>query len=96
MSEVGYAAESLRSKIEQLIHLHTRAEEENRRLADQVQELQQTINEKNHLIKELEEKNRIIKLGAALSLEKVNKTELKLNINRLVKEIDKCIGILNR
>ena len=52
------------------------------------------IQEKNK-IKELEEKYKVVKLAKSLNQENDKSTDIKLKINELVREIDKCIALLN-
>ena len=48
-------------------------------------------------INELKEKYKILKMSKKLDgQETENSTELKLKINEMVKEIDKCIALLNK
>jgi hypothetical protein len=45
-------------------------------------------------IKELEEKNKILKISNTINL-KENSKEIKLKINEFLREINKCIDLLN-
>lgn len=53
--------------------------------------------EKNNLIKELKDKNQMLTLAKSISGEEEpqQKTELKRKLNEYIKEIDKCIALLN-
>jgi chromosome segregation ATPase len=56
-----------------------------------------TIDEQKNLIKDLEEKISIIKLAKATASEDGEKnTDVKLKINEMVREIDKCLSLLNK
>ena len=48
-----------------------------------------------HKITELEEKTEILKTAKTISLSEKDKTEVKEKINKIVREIDKSIGLLN-
>lgn len=61
------------------------------RLAD----LGQVIENQSSEIKNLEDRNKQIKLAQALVLSSKDKTATKLKINELVREIDKCIALLS-
>lgn len=52
---------------------------------------------KNNLIKELNEKNQMLTLAKSIGGEEepLKKTELKRKLNEYIKEIDKCIALLN-
>lgn len=58
-------------------------------------ELETQIYNNNLIIKQLEEKNKILNLGNTIS-DKGNSTEIKIKINRLIREIDKSIELLTK
>jgi len=58
--------------------------------------LQDLLNERDLRIKELETKYDRIKLSGALLGEGENAQEAKRKIGELVREIDKCVALLNR
>jgi Mg2+ and Co2+ transporter CorA len=63
----------------------------------QVAELRKLLEQQNELIKDLEERNKILKLAKSLNGNTdENISGIKLKINELVKEIDKCVALLNR
>jgi hypothetical protein len=57
-------------------------------------ELQKTISEQKNTIIELENKIKILKITKSLEKGKEN-IDAKLKINEMLREIDKCIGMLN-
>ena len=54
------------------------------------------IKEQQLLIAELEEKNRITRLGQMVSGSDQNTREIKLKINEYIREIDRCLALINR
>lgn len=60
---------------------------------DQCRELQKALDNKEILINNLKEENKIIKLGNKLA-ENGNCTELKLKINQMIRAIDKSLEII--
>jgi hypothetical protein len=60
----------------------------------EVQELKQVINGQKQTIRQLEENIKLLKIAKTLESKEGN-VEAKLKINELVREIDKCIGLLN-
>jgi len=58
--------------------------------------LQDLLNERDLRIKELETKYDRVKLSGALLGEGENALEAKRKIGELVREIDKCVALLNR
>jgi len=92
---------NLKDKINTLISFFERGKEENIQLFKEKQELIEKISEKDEKIENLEKE--IEKLKFASALTGINETgdneakhEAKIKINRMVREIDKCISLLNK
>lgn len=77
---------------------------DNQQLKNEIEKLKNSnlallkdADEKNNLIKELKEKNQMLTLAKSISGEEepLKKTELKRKLNEYIKEIDKCITMLN-
>lgn len=60
---------------------------------DECRELKEALNDKEILIKNLKEENKLIKLGNKLT-EKGDCSEIKLKINQMIRTIDKSLDIL--
>ena len=95
MSDVEDMLERIEKKVETLV-------QENQALRDKVGDLntscknmQRAIEDKETLINNLTEQNKILKLGNALA-QKGDSTEIKLKINQLIKDIDKSLSLLTR
>lgn len=58
-----------------------------------VEELEEALKNKEILINNLKEENKLVKLGNRLTDEN-DSTELKLTINRMIRTIDKSLDIL--
>jgi hypothetical protein len=85
----------IHEKVKKNVALQKYTEEENKKLQLQNIEYQNKIKELNNKIIELTEQNKIIKMSKTLENSK-GSTEVKLRINELVREIDKCKSLLNR
>lgn len=96
MSDLKSIATSLESKIEKLVDLHHKTKKELSALKTQNASLHQTLDQQKQAIKDLEEKGKILRLSKSLSTTNENTTELKLKINELIREVDKCISLLNK
>jgi hypothetical protein len=94
MSNLTLTADRLRLKIEKLLHLHKKLEEDHAKLLSEKEALREKIREQEAAILQLEEHNKVIRLAQQLPGTAGN-TDLKLKINELVREIDKCIAQLN-
>lgn len=55
-----------------------------------------TLEKKDQSIDDLKEKNRILKISSSLNQVDGNDKSSKKQINDLVREIDKCIALLNK
>ncbi len=64
-------------------------------LQEKQKELEDEINNSSIIIKKLEEQNKILKLGNTLN-NKGDSTEIKIKINRLIREIDESIETLTK
>ena len=82
-------------KIKQLINERNSLKQEVSGLQQRLQELENELNNKNYNINQLEEQNKILKLGNTLN-NKGDSTEIKIKINRLIREIDESIETLTK
>jgi predicted nucleic acid-binding Zn-ribbon protein len=57
--------------------------------------LRSTIDIQRNTLNELKEQNKIIKLAKEMSPDSSDSHELKIKINELVRDIDRCIDLLN-
>jgi hypothetical protein len=94
MKDVATLVSGIEYKLRKLIEQHQSTRAENTRLINEIQDLNAVINEQKLTIKQLEEKSKLLKLAKTLETKEGN-VEAKLKINELVREIDKCIGLLN-
>jgi hypothetical protein len=86
----------LRDRIKQIINLHEAEKVKNRTLEVQKKELEEQI---KILVKEKEElslKYNNLRLAKQLDASIDNTHDAKLKVNRIVREIDKCIALLNK
>ena len=96
MNNVTTRIDGIYNKVQGLIQLQDQLVEENRRLKDQSEKLIANLDEGKKKIKELEEKNKLVRIAKSLTGETDGNThELKLKINEMIREIDKCIAQLN-
>lgn len=86
----------MNSKIEKLILLHRNLEEDKMRLNAEKQNLLKIIQELKIKNNYLEEQNKAIRMARDIKEDGESSLELKLKINEMVREIDKCIALLNK
>jgi len=92
--DVASLVSGIEYKLGKLIEQHHIQLAENKKHISEIQELKQEINEQKSMIMQLENKIKILKIAKTLET-KEGTVEAKLKINEIVREIDKCIGLLN-
>jgi chromosome segregation ATPase len=97
MSAQGYEElVLLNRKIDELVNNFNSLKVENINLKTRNEALNSELRNREDEMKELEKKYERIKLSGALLGEGENASEAKRKINELVREIDKCIALLDR
>ncbi|EAR00932.1 hypothetical protein [Maribacter sp. HTCC2170] len=94
MSELVKIVDSLENKISKLLHKLELLQQANQKLEE---ELVSTRNDKDltsKTVSEWEQKYNSLKLANSMLGSNTNKTEAKLKINTLIRELDHCIGQL--
>jgi len=86
----------LKLKVEKLVNLHERLKAEKAQLVLSQEQLKDELRGKEEEIAELKEKNRLVKLAHAVSESDQNTRDIKIKINEYVREIDRCIALINR
>jgi hypothetical protein len=94
MKDVATLVSGVDYKIRKLIEHHELLLAENNNYITEVRVLKLANQEQKQKIKQLEENIKLLKLSKTLENKEGN-VEAKLKINELVREIDKCIGLLN-
>ncbi len=88
--------DGLEVKIKKLISLYNKAKQEQEAVVNKNEKLKNKLAEMQEIINELEKKNKLIKMSKVVSSSKQDNKETKQKINEYVREIDKCIGLLNK
>jgi coenzyme F420-reducing hydrogenase delta subunit len=97
MSGQGYEElKNLNSKLDELLDKYNNLKTEYTQLKTGNEAMKSQLQDRETTIRELEIKNERIKLSGALLGEGENATEAKKKITELVREIDRCVALLNR
>ena len=96
MRSISSTVKALRPKVEKLVHLHEQLKRENDELQKANAALRTEMEGLAEARKGLDDKYKALKLAKVVSGTNDKNLELKLKINELVREIDKCIALLNR
>lgn len=86
----------LEEKIELLIEKYRAEKEDNKMLRDRIDQLTEELNSSSALYSNLEDDFENLKVAKTLEASTDDVKETKLRINQIVREIDKCIALLNR
>jgi peptidoglycan hydrolase CwlO-like protein len=88
--------ERLHNKIESLLANYQQLKEELKVSNQKFDILSKQLDEHNQTIQQLNEKNKVLKLSSSIQGEQGDNKAAKQKINELVREIDKCIALLNK
>ena len=94
MKDVATLVSGIADKLKRIVENQHLLRAENQTLKNEILKLTIENNNQGENLKQLEEKIKILRLSKTLETKEGN-VEAKLKINELVREIDKCIGLLN-
>lgn len=87
---------SLKDKIFKLIVLVNEEKTKNNVLLKNKEELELQLKEKKLLIQQVEQKYENLKLGKMIDISGSEIHDAQIKINRIVREVDNCIALLNK
>ncbi|MFW6103730.1 MAG: hypothetical protein ACOC59_01555 [Bacteroidota bacterium] len=87
--------EELKVKVRKLVDLYENSKYHNVRLQEENENLKKELKKKESEIASFEEKYSNMKLAKSLASAE-SPHDAKIKINRMVREIDKCIALLNK
>ena len=91
------AIEEIKQKFNHILKNNKDLAQLNSSLKDELAKLKNSLASKESQLIELKEKYKILKMSKKLDGSEIGESkELKLKINEMVKEIDKCIALLNK
>jgi len=88
--------EQLQIRIRQVVELYKKERIENEQLKKKSNDLEERLKLDDNRLIDLEEKYNKLKISKALIASSNDVHDAKLKVNRMVREIDKCIALLNR
>ncbi|MGF1586693.1 MAG: hypothetical protein ACFCUM_15310 [Bacteroidales bacterium] len=86
---------SLKEKVDTIVSMLEKSEEERIRLQKEKVHLSEQIKLKTVAFEELERRYDTLKLAKSILGSDGNSHDAKIRVNRIVREIDKCIALLN-
>lgn len=95
MGELIKIVDSLENKISKLLHRLEVMSTANQQLENELMNIRSTQENTSKTVSEWEEKYKSLKLANSMLGSNTNKTEAKLKINTLIRELDHCIAQLS-
>jgi len=94
MGELIEIVDSLENKVSKLLHRLEVLNQANAKLKTELDDLAESHKQDRVALAEWEEKYNSLKLASSMLGGNTNKTEAKLKINTLIRELDSCIAQL--
>ena len=89
--------ENIEKKVSKLIQLYQSAQKEKEEILTENNKLESDLSDKDKTIKRLEEKIKLLRITKSVSTQDDERNkESRQKINEYVREIDKCIALLNK
>ena len=95
MGDMSILVTSIELKVRKLTEMLRRRETESRQLLDERDNLLAKVKAQQVQIRQLEEKYNKLQMAEALT-KREDVAGVKLKINELVREVDRCIALLNK
>lgn len=88
---------NIESKVNKIISLYNSLKKEKEEILEENKILKSEVEDRDKDIKRLEEKIKLLRITKSVSTQDVEKNkESRQKINEYVREIDKCIALLNK
>lgn len=94
MGDVVTLVSGIEYKVRKLTERQSQLKKENEIYSLEIQKLNKNNDEQKKIINQLEEKIKVLKLAKAIETKEGN-VESRVKINEMLREIEKCIGLLN-
>ena len=86
----------LNENIQKLILLYSNEKEKNINLTNEVEIINNELNQNKERYREIEKKYENLKLAKTIEGTEFDNKEAKLKLNRIIREIDNCIALMNK
>ena len=95
MSVIARKLDQVLDRTQRLVELSKALQQQNEQIGQQNEQLKYALEASEAQRKDLEEKLRVVKLAKSLEGTSEKTLDIKQKINEFVREIDKCIVLLN-
>jgi predicted nuclease with TOPRIM domain len=86
----------LKTKVQKLVGLYEESRHNYDALHAENRELKETVQKTEQELNELKNKYNTLKIAKSLTASSDDKHDARIKVNKMVREIDKCIALLNR
>ena len=90
------SVDTLKDKVRKVISMYQQQKDKNEQLNKENQELINKLKSAEQKLNELENQYKKLKLAKTMMASSHDVRDARLKVNRMVREIDKCIALLNR
>ncbi len=94
MSELDKLVSQIEERSKRLVERKSELDNENSKLKTQINELRALIEDQKKTINELTKKHQVLKIAKTIGSEENNKEAIS-QLNIYIKEIDRCIALMN-
>jgi len=94
MKDLSLLVSDVKNKAKKLVEKHQSLIDKNDKLLNEIEKIKQELEIKNQQILDLNNKVKLLKIAGSVDADGTK--EVKLKINEMVREIDKCIAQINR
>ena len=95
MSDIQVLIQNIKQKTEKIVEKNQLLLQDNSILNEKIGALQRSIEIQRETIKDLEEKNKMLKIAHSIASDDEGRKALKQKINSVIREIDKSMSLLN-
>ena len=95
MADIQILINNIKQKAEKVVEKNQRLVQDNSALNDKIIMLQRSVDIQRDTIKDLEEKNKMLKIAHSIASDDEGRKALRQKINSVIREIDKSMSLLN-
>ena len=95
MTKLSGQVDSIAKKLNSILGGYTKLQETKRALEAENRALQAEKEHQSQLVADLQEQLKLIKITKSVSLTQTDNKELKTIIKEIIKEVDRCMAMLN-
>ncbi len=86
----------LKDKVSRIIELYDKEKDKNELLLKENQDLKERVKTAQQNLDDIQTKYNKLKIAKKIMASSTNLNDARLKVNRMVREIDRCIALLNR